>query len=112
MLPTECSAVTASVERVEIAGNAAHAPDRAPQSAPIAKKIHEDINRLLSREVGYRATTDTEFANLTWEGVSEGGPAVELRQCLQCQPAMQSETYVDINIATCSRICLHMQAGL
>ena len=61
--------------------NAAHAPDRAPQSAPIAKKIHEDINRLLSRQPGYRAATDTEFADLIWEGVSKGGPTVELRQC-------------------------------
>ncbi len=65
--------------------------DRAPQSAPIAKKVHEDINRLLSREPGYRAATDTEFADLIWEGLFEGGPTVELPQCIQCQPDAQSE---------------------
>ena len=83
--------------------NAAHAPDRAPQSAPIAKKIHEDINRLLSREPGYRSATDTEFADLIWEGLSEGGPTVKMRQCIQWQPAVQSEDRVRYNTATCSR---------
>ena len=63
-----------------VVGEAALDVHRAPQSAPIAKSIHEEVNVVLSDEPGYRAASDAEFADLIWGGVSQGGSEVSLQQ--------------------------------
>ena len=54
--------------------------NRAPQSAPIAKSILEDVNLILCQEPGYRSATDAEFAELMWGGLSQAGPEVSPQQ--------------------------------
>ncbi len=54
--------------------------NRAPQSAPIAKSILEDVNLMLSEESGYRSATDAEFAELMWGGLSRAGAEVSPQQ--------------------------------